>query len=157
MNTSVSNHYFEILQVHRSSSKEEIKQSYRVLIKKWHPDKYKTDTDDYNLATEKSKLLNEAYGILKNYVPIIQNKEDDFFKDHNHQDSKRERVISSNIYSVGYIHKTNTLQIEFKNRQVYEYYNVPVSIYIEFMKSQSKGKYAMKYICYKYKYQNISH
>lgn len=156
MNTKISDYYFDILQVNRHSSKDEIKKSFRILIKKWHPDKYETDTNDYNLATEKSKLLNEAYGILKNYVPIIQNKEDDFFKDNNHQDSKRERVNSSNIYSVGYSYETNTLQIEFKNRQVYEYYNVPVNIYIEFMNSQSKGKYATKYIYYKYKYQNIS-
>lgn len=160
MSTRTSEFYFDVLQVNRQSSKDEIKSSYRRLIKKWHPDKFQLNSKDYNEATEKSKLLNEAYNILKNYIPDTQYKSEKFASKSSSQNSKqniqRNRVNSSNIYSVGYDSESNILQIQFMNNQVYEYYNVPQKVYDEFMKAQSKGKFAIQNIYYSYKYQNVS-
>lgn len=51
--------YYHILEVPRTASADEIKQQYRKLILKFHPDRNKTP-----LANEASKRINEAYDIL---------------------------------------------------------------------------------------------
>ena len=52
--------YYEILEVTRTSSGEEIKRSYRKLAVKYHPDKNPGD----HTAEEKFKELGEAYDVL---------------------------------------------------------------------------------------------
>lgn len=49
----------------------------------------------------------------------------------------RQSVSSSRITSVGW--QNNTLQVEFTNGAVYNYYNVTKSEYIGFMNSSSLG------------------
>src|SRR3954471_4739270 len=52
--------YYEILEVQKTSSGEEIKRSYRKLAVKYHPDKNPGD----HAAEEKFKELGEAYDVL---------------------------------------------------------------------------------------------
>src|SRR5688500_19419925 len=52
--------YYEVLEVTRSASGEEIKKSYRKLAVKFHPDKNPGD----HTAEEKFKELGEAYDVL---------------------------------------------------------------------------------------------
>ncbi len=52
--------YYEILEIDKSSSAEEIKRSYRKLAVKYHPDKNPGDSS----AEEKFKELGEAYDVL---------------------------------------------------------------------------------------------
>ena len=52
--------YYEVLEVTRSASAEEVKRSYRKLAVKFHPDK---NPDDPH-AEEKFKELGEAYDVL---------------------------------------------------------------------------------------------
>src|SRR5580704_1095417 len=52
--------YYEILEVTRTATSEEIKRSYRKLAVKFHPDKNPGD----HTAEEKFKELGEAYDVL---------------------------------------------------------------------------------------------
>src|ERR1700753_4353338 len=52
--------YYEILEITRTASGEEIKKSYRKLAVKFHPDKNPGD----HTAEEKFKELGEAYDVL---------------------------------------------------------------------------------------------
>lgn len=54
---------------------------------------------------------------------------------------KREPVPSSNILSVGYDMASETLEVEFVNGAVYQYYNVPQSIYDAFRAAPSAGQF----------------
>ena len=57
---------YEVLGVSSSATEEEVKNAYRNLAKKYHPDKY-AGTDLADLATEKMQEINEAYdAICKN-------------------------------------------------------------------------------------------
>ncbi|MEO9365770.1 MULTISPECIES: J domain-containing protein [Candidatus Nitrosocaldus] len=51
--------YYEVLGVSKNASKEEIKQAYRRLALKYHPDRNKSPD-----AEEKFKLISEAYAVL---------------------------------------------------------------------------------------------
>ncbi len=53
----------------------------------------------------------------------------------------RKRVVSSNVASIGYDPATQTLEIEFQNGAIYQYYNIPLGIFEEFDRSPSKGAF----------------
>ena len=55
--------YYEILGVKRNASSAEIKDAYKKLIKKYHPDLYNGDKD---FAEKKAKEINVAYDVLSN-------------------------------------------------------------------------------------------
>jgi len=59
---------------------------------------------------------------------------------------EREMVTSSTVLSIGYEPTSSTLEVEFKNGGVYQYYNVPEMIYQQLMASDSKGKFLHAYI-----------
>lgn len=64
-------------------------------------------------------------------------------------------VNSSNLYAVDYNPSTETLTIQFRSGRVYEYYNVPLTIYEGLLNAPSKGKFHHKYIKYSYYYNRI--
>ena len=62
--------YYEILGVDNDASEDQIKQSFRSLARKYHPDKNPNDAE----AETKFKEIQEAYAILSNPVqpyPIL--------------------------------------------------------------------------------------
>jgi len=54
--------YYAILQVSKDASKDEIKKQFRLLAKKWHPDKKQS-----NDAEEKMAQINMAYEVLSDH------------------------------------------------------------------------------------------
>ena len=56
-------------------------------------------------------------------------------------DNVRTPVGSSNIRSIGYSDRTQVLEIEFTGGRIYQYANVPKSMYSALMGAASHGKY----------------
>lgn len=67
----------------------------------------------------------------------------------------RQSVMSSSLRSVGYEPLSKTLEIEFKNGDVYEYHEVPENIYNDLMEAQSHGKYFIQHIRNNYPYKKV--
>ena len=67
----------------------------------------------------------------------------------------RYNVASSNISSIGYDQSTMTLEVEFLNGRIYQYYNVPENMYDEIMKAPSKGRFLHAYIRNAYPYSLV--
>ena len=57
--------YYNILEITKDATEEEIKMSYKKLAKKFHPDK---NRDNQEEATSKFKLISEAYQVLSDAV-----------------------------------------------------------------------------------------
>lgn len=53
----------------------------------------------------------------------------------------RQSISSSNLRSVGYDSSNRTLEVEFNSGSVYQYSNVPSSVYSALMSASSHGQY----------------
>lgn len=67
----------------------------------------------------------------------------------------RTPVRSSTLRSVGYNIDQRTLEIEFKNYWIYEYYNVPIEVHDGLMNAASHGKYFNENIKESYEFKRI--
>ena len=67
----------------------------------------------------------------------------------------RDPVASSSIVSAGYEPSSETLEIEFANGGVYQYYNVPPSIYEAFLNAGSKGLFFISQIKDRFPYARV--
>ena len=68
----------------------------------------------------------------------------------------RRPVRSSNITSIGYDAASHTLEVEFHTGSVYQYYNVPESVYRGLMNASSHGSYLAQYVKEVYRYREVN-
>lgn len=64
-------HAYQVLGAPLSASPSLIKQTYRQLIKRWHPDIYPTGTEAYAEATQMTTLINGAYSEIEKRRCVI--------------------------------------------------------------------------------------
>ena len=64
-------------------------------------------------------------------------------------------VSSSNLVSVGYDPSSLTLEVEFKNGSVYQYFDVPDHTFQGLMQASSKGTFHSENIKYTYRYVKL--
>ena len=57
---------YQVLGIPPTATDEEVKEAYRKLARKYHPDNYTADNPLADLATEKMQEVNEAYDAIKN-------------------------------------------------------------------------------------------
>ncbi len=57
--------YYEALEIKKGASAEEIKQAYRQVMKKYHPDKFASDPEKQKYAEQLAQKINDAYDYLK--------------------------------------------------------------------------------------------
>lgn len=69
--------YYKILNLNQTASIDDIKNSYRMLSKKYHPDKHHGN-DLEELASEKFREIKDAYDKIINYLKENKNKESNF-------------------------------------------------------------------------------
>jgi len=67
----------------------------------------------------------------------------------------REPVQSSNIAEIGYDEASETLEIQFLNGSVYQYFDVPVTIFEGIMNPGSKGEYLAQYVKGRFRYSKV--
>ena len=62
---------------------------------------------------------------------------------------------SSNVAEITYDDQTQTLQVEFKNGGVYQYFDVPQNIYDAFASAESKGRFLISQIKGAFRYARV--
>ncbi|MCY4305669.1 MAG: KTSC domain-containing protein [Aestuariivita sp.] len=68
---------------------------------------------------------------------------------------ERYSVASSNVVPIGYDEQSQTLEIEFLNKSIYRYFNVPKKMYDKLMKEPSKGSFLHIYIKNAYPFSRV--
>ena len=69
---------------------------------------------------------------------------------------ERTKVNSRDLKSVGYDPDTRILEIEFNNGGVYQYANVPSSVYTGLITASSHGSFLHKNVRNKYSYVKLA-
>lgn len=67
----------------------------------------------------------------------------------------RENVTSSNISSIGYDAESQTLEIEFLNGAIYQYFDVPEQVHAELMAADSVGAFLARNIKGSFRYSRV--
>jgi len=67
----------------------------------------------------------------------------------------RQRVSSTNVWSIGYDDATDTLEVEFHSGGIYQYFDVPETVYAALMRALSKGHYLNDYIKDRYRSRKL--
>lgn len=68
---------------------------------------------------------------------------------------QRTSVISTNLASVGYDNSTQTLEVEFLNGGIYQYFDVPSSVFEDLMAAESVGSYHAANVKNSYRYARL--
>jgi hypothetical protein len=68
---------------------------------------------------------------------------------------KRDRVISSNIASIGYDASAQLLEVEFTSGDVYQYKDVPENVVSELLTAQSIGQFLNRRIKNAYTFRRV--
>lgn len=68
---------------------------------------------------------------------------------------QRTPVASSNVASVGYDPDSSTLEIEFNNGAIYQYFDVNEKVYTELLNASSVGGYLASNIKGKFRFSRI--
>ena len=69
---------------------------------------------------------------------------------------ERHNVVSSNVKSIGYDSRTETLEVQFLSSSIYQYRGVPQHIHEKMMQAPSKGKFLNAYIKNQYPYSRVA-
>jgi hypothetical protein len=67
----------------------------------------------------------------------------------------REPVASTNLVSIGYDPQAETLEVEFSNGSIYQYYNVGGALYDQLIQASSKGQFLNTYIKNAYPFSRV--
>jgi hypothetical protein len=68
---------------------------------------------------------------------------------------RRDFVSSSSVRSIGYDPSSQTLEVEFNNSFVYQYYNVSQQVFDALMASPSKGQFLNSQIKNMYPFSRV--
>lgn len=123
--------YYEILGVKRNASSAEIKDAYKKLIKKYHPDLYNGDKE---FAEKKAKEINVAYDVLSSEEKRKEYDAEVFPKPqtYSYTPPRYETPPSGSNYSEYYRQKYNS-----ERQREYNYYDYAYRIRKERQNSQS--------------------
>ena len=137
--------YQKLLGVTKEADLKELKTVYRNFMKEFHPDKFQDEDDKKLEAEEKSKTIIEAYHFLVSIAPetIAQSFE-------------QYKLTTSTSGIVDYEFKSQTLKITFADGSVYEYFDVPKSVYTKMVNSDSIARFAKRHVYHEFKYRNIN-
>lgn len=68
---------------------------------------------------------------------------------------KRVAVVSSNLREVGYDPASSTLEVQFIDGRVYQYFDVPERVYRELLAASSVGQFFHREIRGEYRYARV--
>lgn len=162
------NNYAEsckVLGLREVINESQLKNAYRQIIKRCHPDKYIADKRQYERAIEQTKQVNLAYNYLADLInrnPIPQSgnpyKKDIEFQKRTYEPGLPDNSVmeipleSSQTVSVGYDYEDYIMFIKFANSKVYKFFGISPKIFEEFLTAKSHHKYAHQNIFFKYPY-----
>lgn len=137
--------YRSLLGVTHENNLAELKTAYRNIMKESHPDKIQDNEELIKDAENHSKNIIEAYHFLVSISPETHIRNTEEYTD-----------ITENSIIDDFEYKGQTLKISFHDGSSYEYFGVPKSIYLKFLNSNTRSRFAKRHIFHSHIFRNIS-
>jgi hypothetical protein len=137
--------YRKLLGVTEAAELQELKTTYRSLMKAWHPDKFQESAEAKLEAEEKSKTIIEAYHFLVSIAPETRA-----------QSAADYTLTTGTAAIVDFEYKSQVLRVDFTDGNSYEYFDVPRAVYIKLVNADSPGRFARRHIYNEYVYRSTS-
>ncbi len=134
--------YRKLLGVNEQTGLQELKTTYRNLMKEWHPDKF---PDNPELAEAKSRHIIEAYHFLVSIAPETK--------------AATLAAFTATTTTAGitdFEYKNETLQMNFADGNNYEWFGVPKALYIKMVNAPAIGRFARRHIYSSFPYRSFS-
>ena len=139
------NEYKKLFQIDGQIDLAELKQTYRKLVKQWHPDKFQDSDEAKKMAEEKSAKLIASYHFLVS-VHI-----------ETHEATKEAYIATTTDASIDdFEFKSEILRVVFSDGNEYEYYGVPKAIYVKLVNADTPDRFARRHIYENYLYRSTS-
>jgi hypothetical protein len=135
------NEYKKLFSIEGEIDLKELKNTYRALIKEWHPDKFH-NKENIDEAGVKSQHIIVAYNFLVSIAP--ETKKDNL-------EEYLAVIATSKIIDIK--HKSLLLEISFDNGSTYEYFGVDRKVYIKLLNSDQQIRFAKRNIFNTYLYR----
>ena len=135
----------KLLGVTGAAELQELKTSYRSLMKTWHPDKFQESAEAKLEAEEKSKQIIEAYHFLVSIAPETRA-----------QTLNEYNLTTTTSNMVDFEYRSQVLKVSFVDGSEYEYFDVPKAVYVKLINSDSPGRFARRHIFNAYVYRSVS-
>lgn len=135
------NEYKKLFNVESDTDLKTLKNTYRNLVKEWHPDKF-TGNDTLAIEAEhKSRQIIEAYHFLVSIAPetITANEEEHF--------------TSADSGIADFKLKGQMLEVSFMDGSTYEYFGVSKNIFTRFINADKQLRFAKRNIFNSYLYR----
>ena len=133
------NEYKKLFGVEDKIELKALKNSYRNLVKKWHPDKFQDGDQLKEEAELKSRKIIDGYHFLVSMAPETKAL---------NLESYTDTITNSTI--ADYIHKGLLLEISYTDGSSYEYFGVTKQVYIKMNNSPKISRFAKRSIYTKY-------
>ena len=136
--------FIKLYGAERSTTLAELKNTYRKLVKEYHPDKFQDEVKKTE-AEEVSKRVIEGYHFLVSISPetAVANKD------------KYIESISNNLV-VDFNHKGQVLRLDFSDGNSYEYFGVSRELYVKLCQSDIQTRFARRKICETFTYRAVT-
>ena len=135
----------KLLEVNEAASLLELKNSYRSMMKNWHPDKFQDSEASKLEAEEKSKAIIEAYHFLVSIAPETRSQ------------TFAEYTLTTTTSAIAdFEYKSQILKVSFMDGSEYEYFGVPKAVYVKLVNADSPGRFARRHIYNAYVYRSTS-
>ena len=136
------NEYKKLFGVEDKIELKALKNSYRNLVKEWHPDKFQDGDQLKEEAELKSRKIIDGYHFLVSMAPETKAL---------NLESYTDTITNSTI--ADYIHKGLLLEITYTDGSSYEYFGVTKQVYIKMNNSPKISRFAKRSIYTKFPYR----
>ncbi len=138
------NEYRKLFSVEGEIDLNDLKKTYRSLVKEWHPDKFQADDEKFAEAELKSQQIIDGYHFLISIAPET--------KEVNLEEYKETISTSKNV---DFDLKGQVLKIDFSNGDSYEYFGVSKKVFQKLINSDIQVRFAKRNIYESFLYRKM--
>ncbi|WP_296619990.1 KTSC domain-containing protein [Marivirga sp.] len=129
------NEYKKLFKVEGPIDLKQLKTTYRMLVKEWHPDKFQAGDEKAEEAEEKSSKIIDGYHFLVSIAPETAEA---------NLEEYSKTITQSGIGDFHY--KNQVLEITFLDGNTYEYFGVSKNTYTKFLNAENTYRFARRNI-----------